>query len=95
MEPTFPANVNRRNFLQAGAGAVLSTAWLQTMAAGTEAVDLPKEHCEMMQRRRRRIVVQYDANDTMWSFWKAHKNGDARFDRFRDAVFAFPDEPGS
>lgn len=48
-----------------------------------------------MRRRKRRIVVQYDANDTMWGYWKHHRNGDVSFDRFRDAVFSYENEPGS
>jgi hypothetical protein len=49
----------------------------------------------MVRRRKKRIVVQYDANDAMWGYWKRHRNGDASFDRFRDALFSYADEPGS
>lgn len=31
----------------------------------------------------------------MWSYWKLHRNGDVSFDRFRDAIFSYADEPGS
>lgn len=48
-----------------------------------------------MQRRNRRIVVQYDANDPMWSYWKLHRNANAKFERFRDVVFSQMDAPGS
>jgi hypothetical protein len=87
--------MNRRTFLQASAGAFLSATQLQALAASTQPVELPAEHRDAVQRRRRRIVVQYDANDVMWSYWKLHRDGDATFERFRDAVFSFVDEPGS
>jgi hypothetical protein len=58
-------------------------------------MDLPAGHRDAVRRRKRRIVVQYDANDPMWSYWKLHRNGDASFDRFRDAVFSYVEEPGS
>lgn len=80
--------MNRRTFLQTSAGAVLGTTLLH-------AVELPADHRAAMQRRKRRIVVQYDANDPMWSYWKLHRNADARFERFRDVVFSQMDAPGS
>ena len=58
-------------------------------------MELPADHREVVRRRRRRIVVQYDANDVMWRYWKLHRDGDTSFERFRDAVFSFVDEPGS
>lgn len=87
--------LNRRTFLHTSAGALLSASQLHSAAANTQPLDLPADHRETMQRRRRRIVVQYDANDTMWSYWKLNRNGDTAFTRFRDAVFSFADEPGS
>jgi hypothetical protein len=80
--------MNRRQFLQTSAGAVLTTTLLQ-------AVELPADHRDAMQRRKRRIVVQYDANDPMWSYWKLHRNAAAKFERFRDVVFSQMDAPGS
>ena len=59
------------------------------------AVELPADHREVMRRRKRRIVVQYDANDPMWSYWKLHRNADAKFERFRDVVFSQMSAPGS
>ena len=85
--------LSRRSFFQAGAGALLGPALLH--AAGTQPVDLPADHRAAMQRRKRRIVVQYDANDPMWSYWKQHRNGEAKFEIFRDAVFSNMDEPGN
>jgi hypothetical protein len=87
--------LNRRTFLHTSAGALLSAGLLQSAAANTQVVDLPADHRELMQQRRRRIVVQYDANDTMWSYWKLNRNADTSFPRFRDAVFSYADEPGS
>ena len=88
--------MNRRTFLHAGAGAVLGASLLPAAAANsTLPVELPDAHRQAMQRRHRRIVVQYDANDPMWSYWKLHRNDDTSFDRFRDTVFSYMDEPGS
>jgi hypothetical protein len=58
-------------------------------------VELPANHREAMRRRKRRIVVQYDANDPMWSYWKLHRSADAKFERFRDLVFSQMDVAGS
>ena len=80
--------MNRRAFLQTSAGAVLGTTLLR-------AAELPEDHRAAMQRRKRRIVVQYDANDPMWSYWKLHRNAEAKFERFRDVVFSQLDMPGS
>jgi hypothetical protein len=87
--------MDRRTFLHKRAGALLIAPLLQATAAGTQPLELPTDHRDAVRRRKRRIVVQYDANDTMWSYWKLHRNGDASFDRFRDAVFSYPDESGS
>lgn len=74
---------------------MLSANRLQAAAATARPVELPADHRDTVQRRRRRIVVQYDANDVMCSYWKLHRNDDTSFDRFRDAVFSYADEPGS
>lgn len=87
--------MNRRTFLHTGAGAVLGASLLPAAAANTLPVELPDTHRQAMRRRHRRIVVQYDANDPMWSYWKLHRNDDTSFDRFRDTVFSYMDEPGS
>lgn len=87
--------MHRRQFLYTSACAALSTTLLQAATANTQPVELPAVHRDVMQRRKRRIVVQYDANDTMWSYWKLQRNGEAKFERFRDAVFSYEDEPGS
>lgn len=87
--------MNRRTFLHAGTGAILGATVLRAAAASAPPVELPAAHRDAMQRRRRRIVVQSDANDPMWSYWKLHRNREATFDRFRDAIFSYLDEPGS
>jgi len=93
---TQPSRVmNRRAFLQASASALLSATGLQAATGGTQPIDLPADHRAEVQRRRKRIVVQYDANDVMWNYWKLRRNADASFDRFRNAVFSYADEPGS
>jgi hypothetical protein len=87
--------MNRRAFLQVSASALWSATRLRGATAGAHPIDLPAEHRTMMQRRRKRIVVQYDANDVLCSYWKLRGNADASFDPFRDAVFSYADEPGS
>ncbi|MBN8422653.1 MAG: family 10 glycosylhydrolase [Verrucomicrobia bacterium] len=93
--PAASSSLNRRAFLHTSTSALLSTGLLQSAPANTQTVELPAAHRELMQQRRRRIVVQYDANDTMWSYWKHNRNGDTSFPRFHDAVFSYADEPGS
>jgi len=93
--PAASSPLNRRAFLRTSAGTLLSAGLLQSAPANTQTVELPAAHRELMQQRRRRIVLQYDANDTMWSYWKHNRNGDTSFPRFRDAVFSYADEPGS
>jgi hypothetical protein len=87
--------MKRRQFLHTGAGAVLSTTLLGAAAPGGQPLELPADHRDLVRRRKRRIVVQCDANAVMWRYWKRHRNGDASFDRFRDALFSYADEPGS
>ena len=74
---------------------MLGASLLRAADANTQPLQLPADHRDTMQRRRKRIVVQYDAVDVVWNYWKLHRNGDAPFDRFRDAVFSYVDEPGS
>ena len=85
--------MDRRRFLLAGAGAWLTCGLLR--AGESAAVNLPEDHRAMMQRRRRRIVMQYDANDVLMSYWKLHPDRSATFEPFRDALFSYVDEPGS
>ncbi|MEP6671843.1 MAG: hypothetical protein ABJF10_21965, partial [Chthoniobacter sp.] len=84
---------HRRQFLLTGAAALASPRWLRGDTVTT--VVLPTNHREMVRSRKRRIVVQYDANDTLMSYWKLHPDSAATFDRFRDAIFSSVDEPGS
>lgn len=87
--------MKRRTFLHTGAGALMSAPLLSAADTRLQPVELPAAHRDAVRRRHRRIVVQYDANDTMWSYWKLHRNDDPSFDRFRDAVFSYADVPGS
>ena len=87
--------MNRRTFLHTSAGALLSANLLHAGASEWQPVDLPANHLAAVRGRKRRIVVQYDANDVMWGYWRLHRTGEAQFERFRDAVFAYVDEPGS
>ncbi len=89
------SSINRRTFLHTSAGALLGVSALQAEAASARPVVLSAAHRDAVQRRRRRIVVQYDANDPMWSYWKLHRNGEAKFGPFCDAVFSHMDEPGT
>ena len=86
--------MNRRQFIQSSTAAITASA-MEGMATAEAAIELPAAHREAMRLRRRRIIVQYDANDTMWSYWKLNRSGDTSFNRFRDVVFTFADEPGS
>jgi hypothetical protein len=88
--------MTRRTFLCRSAGGLLSTTLLRAADADREPLELPVDHRQLMQHRRRRIAVQYDASDVMCRYWKLHRNdADATFDRFRNAVFSYVDEPGS
>lgn len=87
--------MNRRLFLHTSAGALLSTNLLQEAAANIEPLALPADHLASAHERKQRIVVQYDANDAMWSYWKLNRNSEAKFERLRDAIFTFAGESGS
>ncbi len=87
--------MNRRNFLRSSTGALLSATLLRAAAASAPPEELPAAHREVMRRRKRRIVVQYDANDPMWSYWNLHRNREATFAPFRDALFSDMDKLGS
>ncbi len=83
--------MNRRRFIRASTATLAATA----MAGGAEPViELPADHREAMRLRRRRIVVLYDAHDTLNSYAKLHPKG-APFAPFRDALFTYEDQPGS
>ncbi|EDY18896.1 hypothetical protein CfE428DRAFT_3554 [Chthoniobacter flavus Ellin428] len=85
--------MDRRCFLATGVGAWLTRSWLR--GAEPEPVVLPDDHQAAVRQRRRRIVMQYDANDVVMSYWKLHPDGRAAFEPFREALFAYVDEPGS
>lgn len=87
--------MNRRKFLCTSTAGWLGANALEAAGAETQPVELPQAHRDLVQQRRRRIVVQYDANDVLWTCWKHRVNNDVSFDRFRDALFSFEDEPGS
>ncbi|OGV69385.1 MAG: hypothetical protein A2283_22265 [Lentisphaerae bacterium RIFOXYA12_FULL_48_11] len=87
--------VSRRNFIAGTACAALAST-LTGKAAGTAgAVVLPDDHREFMRRRKRRIVMQHDVCWVMWNYAKMHPDGNAPFNRFRDAVFSYADESGT
>jgi Glycosyl hydrolase-like 10 len=90
-----PLAFTRRAFLTTGAVALLGSSLLRGASPGAAPVVLPAAHREAMQRRQRRIVVQYDANDPMWTYWKLHRNRDATYDRFQAAVFSYLDDPAT
>jgi hypothetical protein len=93
--PNNDCHVSRRSFLQSSAGLALSGIGLGAAAPITDPLELPADHREMLRRRKRRIVVQCDANDVLMRYWRSRTPADASFDRFRDALFSFADEPGS
>jgi hypothetical protein len=85
--------MNRRQFVLTGTGALLSGGLLRDVAASPG--ELPAAHREWVRGRKRRIVMQYDANDVLMDYWKLHPGRDASFDRFRDALFSYVDMPAS
>jgi hypothetical protein len=87
--------MNRRQFLQTGAGAALSTMLLRPAVRAAAPMELPPAHAACVQARRCRIVMQYDANDILWNYWDSHPGQKPPFPPFRDALFTYVDEPGS
>jgi hypothetical protein len=61
-------------------------------ASGAAPIELPAELRRAVTNRRRRIVVQHDAHDVLTRYAKRHGN-QAPFEPFRDAVFAYSDDP--
>ncbi len=86
---------NRRQFIGATAAAALVAPLNGTSAPASAPIDLPIEHRNMVARRKRRIVVLCDGYDVMRGYAKKHPDGNAPFANFRDALFAYVDEPGS
>lgn len=88
--------MNRRTFIHSGAGVLLEAVRLN--AAKEEpapALELPAAHLAEVRRRQKRIVVQYDATDPLWRYWKLNRDPDASFEVFQKAVFSHMDEPGT
>ncbi len=52
------------------------------------------EHERAVRERRRKIVVQHDAHNVLQGYAKRHGH-EAPFAPFRDAVFAYVDDPGT
>ncbi len=73
----------------------MGAALVRTGAASTLPLTLPEAHRRMVQERHRRIVLQYDADDVLWKYWNLQRGRKASFERFRDALFSYADEPGS
>lgn len=94
-EMASPAPMSRRTFLAAGTGAILAASLARAAVAAGAPVVLSAAHREAMRRRKRRIVVQYDANDPMWTYWKLHRNREATYDRFQQAIFSYLDDPAT
>lgn len=63
--------------------------------AAAQPVVLPAAHRALVQARHRRIVMQHDVYWVLLNYLKMHPEGAARFEPFRDVVFAYADEPGS
>jgi hypothetical protein len=82
----------RREFLKTATGAMLAAT--TPVRAVERPMELPADHREMVQRRRRRIVVQQDVYDVLIAYARQH-GALAPFAPFCDAVFAYVDEPGS
>jgi hypothetical protein len=59
-------------------------------------VMLPAAHREAVRQRKVRIAVQHDVHSLVAAeFPRRHPGQNLAFTRFRDAVFAYADEPGS
>jgi len=91
--PFAPNGLTRRACL-ASSGAAMLGAMLggKAHAVNTMPVELPLDLQRAVKSRRRRIVVQDDAHDVLVRYAKRHGNK-APFAPFRDAVFAYPDDP--
>ncbi len=87
--------MKRRIFGAGTACTALVSALPGLPAVMSGAVNLPGDHLEVMRLRKRRIVMQHDVCWVMWNYAKMHPEGDAPFERFRDTVFSYVDEPGS
>src|ERR1700722_20404979 len=90
----FPQNgLTRRDCLASSAAAMLA-ALLGSKAVGIGAapIELPADLQAAAKSRRRRIVVQHDAHDVLVRYARRHGN-QAPFEPFRDAVFAYADDP--
>jgi len=78
----------------ASSAAAMAAAILGSKSRGIAAapLELPTDLQRAVGGRRRRIVVQHDAHDVLVRYAKRHGN-EAPFGPFRDAVFAYPDDP--
>ena len=78
--------LHRRSFLKASAGALAaSMGGTAAAVAGEPTIELPADHREALNRRRCRIVVQYDCQTEFaldFDSWIAYR-------------FAYADEPGT
>jgi hypothetical protein len=90
----FPKNcLTRRAWLSSSAVATLAALLgSKAGAIGATPFELPADLQRAVGSRRRRIVVQHDAHDVLVRYAKRHGN-EAPFEPFRDAVFAYPDDP--
>ena len=90
----FPPNGLTRRACLVSSGAALLGAMLgsEVRAGNTKPIELPLDLQRALKSRRRRIVVQHDAHDVLVRYAKRHGNK-APFEPFRDAVFAYPDDP--
>jgi hypothetical protein len=78
--------IHRRSFLKASAGALAASMGGTTAAvAGEPTIELPADHRQALQRRRCRIVVQYDCQTEFG----------LDFDSWLTYRFAYADEPGT
>jgi Glycosyl hydrolase-like 10 len=89
-----PSNgLTRRACLASSAAALLATFFTSKACAINAApIELPADLLRAAKSRRCRIVVQHDAHDVLARYAKRHGN-QAPFEPFRDAVFAYADDP--
>jgi hypothetical protein len=59
------------------------------------AFELPAEHQAVVRRRQVRVAVQHDVHSVVQDFPRKFPGQRLDFARFRAAVFAYADDPGS
>lgn len=90
-----PNGLTRRTYLGSSLAALVGVGLgFKSQVSASDGVTLPADHVLTVRKRQRRIVVQHDVHDVLMGYAKKHGT-DAPFQPFRDAVFAYIDDPQS